>query len=53
MARVEITFDDDPLEVNVTVEHPFPEVALAVAAQMSGRIAEVARANSEVDKSDD
>lgn len=47
MARIEITFEDDPLEINISIEHPFREVALSVAAQMSGRIAEVARARSE------
>lgn len=28
MARIEMTWDDDPLEVTVTVEHPVAEVAV-------------------------
>lgn len=39
MPEVQIEATHDPLVIAVTIEHPLPEVALAVAAIMSAAVA--------------
>jgi hypothetical protein len=41
--RVQIQYEDDPLEITVSVEHPLREEALGVAAQMAAGIARATR----------
>lgn len=43
MTEVSIDVTHDPLEISVSVEHPLPEVALAVAADLSAAVAKAVK----------
>lgn len=50
MTEVRLTVTDDPLEIEVTVTHPLPEVALAAAAELSAGVAKAVKVSKEVER---